>query len=97
MDRWNIAEAKAKFTQVVDSSRDSPQIICKRNKPVSAIVHIDLFSKLMRLGENEKKPTIAQLLDELKDIRQTEDIDIEIPERRDRPNPFEETPDEMAL
>ncbi len=97
MDKWNISEAKARFTRVVVSSRHSPQIICKRNKPVSAIIHIDLFKELMTLKENKEKPTIAQLLDELKGIREAEHMDIEIPARRDRSNPFEETPDEMAL
>ena len=97
MNKWNISEAKSRFTQVVVSSRHTPQIICKRDKPVSAIINIDLFNEFMALKENKNRPTIAQLLDELKVIRNAEQIDIEIPARHDRSNPFEETPDEMDL
>jgi hypothetical protein len=40
--------------------------------------------------EKGQKPTIAELLAELKIIRESEFVDIDIPERRDRPNLFEE-------
>ena len=97
MNEWNISQAKSKFTQMVISSEEAPQIICNRGKPVGAMIHIDLFNELMALREKERKPTIAEMLEELKIIRESEPVEIDIPERRDRPNPFEETADEMAL
>ena len=97
MNGWNISQAKAKFTQVVTSSENAPQIICNRGQPVCAMIQIDLFNELMALREKDRKPTIAEMLEELKIIRQSEPVEIDIPERCDRPNPFEETADEMAL
>lgn len=97
MDKWNISTAKAKFAKLILSSEKEPQIICNRGKPVGAVVQIGLFRELMALKETMEKPTIAQLLDELKTIRQSEPIDIEIPDRRNRRNPFEGDTDEMAL
>ncbi len=97
MNQWNISEAKAKFAQVVLSSGETPQIICNRGKPISAMIRIDLFHELMALRRKSEKPTVAELLDELKDIRRFETVDIEIPLRRDRPNPIEDPSDEMAL
>ncbi len=97
MDQWNISAAKAQFTRVISSSEKEPQIICNRGKPVSAVVHIDLFRELMTLSRKAGKPTIAQLLDELKTISESEPIDIQIPDRQNRQNPFEDEIDEMAL
>ncbi len=84
MEEWSISKAKEKFNQVVSLSEDSPQIICNGDRPVSAVIHIDLFRELMALREKKKKPTIAELLDGLQITRESEPLDIEIPERRDR-------------
>ena len=44
----------------------------------------------MTLKEKVQTPTIAELLAELKIIRESEPVEIDIPARRDRPNRFEE-------
>ncbi len=95
MDYWNISQAKAKFAHLVLSSEKSPQIICNRGNPVSALIHIDLYNELMAVKEREKNPTIAELLDELKAINESEPVEMDIPERKNRPNPFEEEKEEL--
>ncbi len=97
MEQWNISQAKARFTQLIRSSESAPQIVCNRGKPISAMVDIELFNELMALKEKDRTPTIPELLEELKSVRQTEQVDIEVPQRCDRPNPLEDEIDEMAL
>ena len=41
--------------------------------------------------------TIAELLEELKEIQETDPVEIGIPERWNRPNPFEDESVEMDL
>ena len=97
MNEWSISQAKEHFSRIIASSEESPQIIRRRGKPVSAVIPIRLFNELMALRQEKKKPAISELLEELKAIRESEPVEIEIPERRDRPNPFEGEWDDMAL
>lgn len=97
MQKWKISEAKAKLTDLLTSAKKDPQIICNRENPVSAVLDITLFEELMKLRKDHQKPTIAQLLLELDKIKGSEPSEIEITPRRNRPNPFEESADEMAL
>jgi prevent-host-death family protein len=97
MNKWKISEAKAKFTQLIVSSNQSPQIICNREKPISVVMDIRLFEELMALKQKQDKPTIAELLAKLHLINESERVDLEIPSRKDRPQALEEISDEMAL
>lgn len=97
MKDWSISQAKAKFTKVIVSSEESPQIICNRGKPVSAVIHIELFKELLALKDKQRKPTVSELLADLKVLQKTDPVEIDIPERRDRPNPLEDTSNEMDL
>ena len=97
MKKWKISEAKAKFTDLLISCKKDPQIICNRENPVSAVINIALFEELMKLRKSQQRPTIAQLLSELEAINESEPLEIEVPPRQNRPNPFEGSTDEMAL
>ena len=61
------------------------------------MINTHLFEELMELRKKHQKPTIAQLLAELETIKKAKPLQIEIPARQNRPNPFEENFDEMAL
>ncbi len=97
MERWKISEAKAKLTALLTSCIKELQIICNREKPVAAVINVKLFEELMQIKKEEKRPSIAELLDELKSIREIETAEIVIPGRKDRSNSMETAKDEMAL
>lgn len=44
----------------------------------------------MTLKEKAQRPTIAEFLAELKIIRESEPVEIDVPERSNRPDRFEE-------
>ena len=87
MRKWKISEAKAKFTELLMSCENGPQIICNREKPVSAVMSMKLFKELMELRKVRETPTIAQLLTELESIKKIEPDEIEIPMRQNRTTP----------
>ena len=97
MGRWKISEAKAKFTALLGSCRKGPQIICNRERPVAVVIDVKLFDEVMELRKTQEKPSIAELLQELQSIQQSETSEIEMPPRQDRPNSIQEASDEMAL
>lgn len=82
MKTWTSEEAKTRLDEILDFCVLEPQIISKKDKPLGVIIHIALFEDMMKLGE---KPTIAELLEELSEIKKIETDEIEIPERTDRP------------
>ncbi len=82
MKTWTSDEAKTRLDEILEFCILEPQIISKKDKPLGVIVNIAFFEDMMKLGE---KPTIAELLEELREIKKIETDDIEIPERMDRP------------
>jgi len=82
MKTWTSNEAKTRLDEILDFCVLEPQIISKKDKPFGVVVNIAFFDDLMKLRE---KPTIAELLEELREIKKIETDDIEIPERMDRP------------
>lgn len=95
--KWKISEAKAKFTELLKLCKQDPQIICNRDRPIGAVINTNLFEELMELREKNQNPTISQLIEELEAIKKAKPLEIEIPARQNRPTPFEENTDEMAL
>jgi len=97
MRKWKISEAKAKFTEMLSACESVPQIICKRDKAVGVLIPIRFFEELMELKKKHEKPSMADLIEELQTIMESETAEMEIPSRQDRTNPFEEHSDELAL
>ncbi len=97
MNSWKISEAKAKIAVLLQFCKNEPQIICNREKPVGAVISMDLFEELMEYRKQKETPTIAQFLSELELIKEIEPTELEIPCRKNRPTPFEESANEMAL
>jgi predicted DNA-binding antitoxin AbrB/MazE fold protein len=54
------------------------------------------LSKMLSVKEAQK-PTMAELLAQLHEINKLEPVEIEIPARKDRPNPLLEMPDEFFV
>lgn len=55
---WPVAEAKAKFSEVIELAReDGPQTIARRGKPVAVVVSIDEWNR-----KNKRKGTLVEFL-----------------------------------
>jgi hypothetical protein len=52
---------------------------------VAALVDIGLFKELIAF---QQRPTIAELLAELREIQAEDPIELDLPARQDRPNPL---------
>ncbi|MCI0691045.1 type II toxin-antitoxin system Phd/YefM family antitoxin [candidate division KSB1 bacterium] len=81
-----VTDVKDRFAEIVRASLQEPQIVYEQNKPVSVVVDVNLFNQLMNLRARQARPTIAELLDELREIHKSEPVEIEAPTHRDRPN-----------
>jgi prevent-host-death family protein len=46
-DTWQLQDAKARFSEVIKSSAESPQIITVRGEETAVILSMDKYRKLM--------------------------------------------------
>ena len=86
--RWNIAQAKQQFSEVVRHSREEPQLICNRGKAVAAIVDAETFNEFVRWRTRVAAHSLGASFAEFRKICAEEDYELPIPPRRDRENPF---------
>jgi len=61
------------------------------------IIVLPLSMPKMLSVKEAMKPTMAELLAQLHEINKLEPVEIEIPARKDRPNPLLEMPDEFFV
>jgi prevent-host-death family protein len=68
---YSIAEAKAKFSKVIDDSKDHDVIITKNGIPISVVMNYDKFVKLMEFVEEIKDLSLFDLedFDKFKEIQ----------------------------
>ena len=58
MRRWQLQEAKAKFSEVVKlANKEGPQEITMRGQPTAILMSLDDFEKI-----REKKPSLVSLM-----------------------------------
>lgn len=97
MKTWTLSEAQSHFTDVVESCSREPQILATHGQPVAALVDFGLFNEFLHFRETRERPTIKELLAELRRIQMQEPVEIELPERQDRPNSLLEMSDELLM
>lgn len=86
MRTWAVTDVKDRFAEIMHACLQEPQIVYDQNKAVSVVVDINFFNQLMTLRAREARPTMAALLDELREIHKFEPVEVETPTRQDRPN-----------
>ena len=86
--RWNIAQAKQQFSEVVRHSKEEPQLICNRGKAVAAMVDAETFMEFMQWRKREAAHSLGSSFSEFRKICAEENYEFSIPPRRDRENPF---------
>lgn len=88
MQKWELKAAGTDLRRVLEASSVSPQLICEDGKPLGVVIDVLLYEELMSLRSSEKRPTIAELLEELAAIQSKNPVELEISPRKDRYNPF---------
>lgn len=86
--RWNVASAKQRFSEVVHSARDEPQLIFNRDRLVAAVVDAESWQAFQTWQERQRQVSLAEAFDELRRIAVEENYELEVPERLDRTNCF---------
>jgi hypothetical protein len=87
---WKIEEAQEQFLEVVNASGQTPQLIYQRDRFVAAVIRADLFQEFLTWQQQQKRTSLADTFDELRQICIAESYTFEISPRCDRPNPFAE-------
>jgi prevent-host-death family protein len=84
---WTIAQAKQRFSEVVRAAEREPQKIFNRNRLVAAVVDARAVEKLEEL-EARERGSIEDAFAEIRAYCAETGYELEVPERKDRPNPF---------
>jgi pantothenate kinase-related protein Tda10 len=85
---WGIADAKQRFSELIQATLQEPQPIYKRNQLVAFVVEASLFQEFLRWRHQQKHKSIATAFAELREACAEEDIDFETPTRVNRQNAF---------
>jgi hypothetical protein len=88
MKTWTLLEIQNHVHEIFQRGIQEPQLVYDQNTPVAVILDIGVFQELTATRQRQNFPTIAELLDELEQIQQEEPVELELPSRQDRPNPF---------
>lgn len=85
---WKIAEAKQRFSEVVRAAEEEPQWIYNRDHLVAAVVEPETMRAFLTWREGRERPSLADAFAELRKLCAEDQYELEIPDRKDRPNPF---------
>ena len=89
--RWSIAAAKAELSKVVRRAQHEPQVIENRGEPVAVMIGIDEYRR-----DSERRARTATWHGFLERtaamVAETGGIELELPPRTSRPDPFAARP-----
>ncbi|GEM_PF-1615071 len=86
MNTWNLHDIHKHPEEIFYLCTQEPQIVCEQNIPVAIVLDFALFKELAEMKSRIVVPTIAEMLDELDNIKMEELAELEIPIRKDRKN-----------
>jgi len=85
---WSAADARARFSELLHAAGREPQYVSIRGRRVAVLVASEEYEAFDSWRRTRTIPTLAQALDEVARACAEEDYTMEVPLRRDRPNPF---------
>jgi prevent-host-death family protein len=86
--RWNIGQAKQRFSEVVRRAATEPQLICNRNRVVAAVVDAESAERLQVLRRSRSRKSIAAAFEGLRDLTRRQGYRLKTPARTTRRNAF---------
>ncbi|PWU19122.1 MAG: prevent-host-death protein [Candidatus Rokuibacteriota bacterium] len=82
--RWNIGEAKQRFSEVVRRAANEPQLICNRERVVAAVVNADAAANLESIRARASQRSLADAFQECRELLARERYTLKVPTRRNR-------------
>jgi hypothetical protein len=82
--RRNVSEAKQRFSMVVRSAANEPQLIFNRDRLVAAVVHGETLEEFEEWRRQRFSASLGERLAELRQIATEEGYVLTVPERQDR-------------
>lgn len=82
MSDWSIADAKARFSELVLQVREGPQRVTKRGRSVAVMLASDEYARLVRAAERSEHQPMRAFLEAAAKLRAGRDLDLEVPRRR---------------
>lgn len=81
MQTWQVQEAKAQLTKVINDAQNEPQIISKRGIPTAVVISFEEFTELFGQKENivqyfQDSPLYGIDLDVMRDKSLPKEIDL---------------------
>ncbi|HKH46858.1 MAG TPA: type II toxin-antitoxin system prevent-host-death family antitoxin [Thermoanaerobaculia bacterium] len=93
---WKIAEAKQKFSELVNAAESEPQWIYNRDKLVAALVPAEDLREFLEWRRQKQGETLGDAFAELRRICEEEDYALVVSPRHERPNPFPDVLDDLS-
>lgn len=94
---WKIEEAQQKFSELISSAVEEPQLIYNQDKLVAAVVEAELFQDFLAWQRQQRKPSLTDAFARLRQICAEENYTLEVPVREDRRNPFVDSLCDISL
>ncbi|MDZ8261753.1 type II toxin-antitoxin system prevent-host-death family antitoxin [Nostoc sp. ChiQUE01b] len=94
---WRIAEAKQRFSELINAVTKEPQRIYNQNQLVAVVVKAEMFEEFLVWRKQHEKMSLADAFKELRQIAAEEDYILEVPSRQDRPSPFADAIDDFSV
>jgi prevent-host-death family protein len=91
MSRWSIADAKARFSELVLKVAEGPQRVTKRGRDVAVVVTADEYERLQSAADQKRNHPMQAFLEAAANLRGGDDLGLTVPPRRrrkGRPDPF---------
>lgn len=86
--KWSVAEARARFSDLLRKASNEPQEIYNHDRLVAAVIGPESFQELAESNEKAKRRTLRESFAEMRAIMAEEGYRLEIPSRKDRKNVF---------
>lgn len=91
MSDWSVADAKARFSELILQVRETPQRVTKRGYGVAVVIAPEEYERLLRATERAEHHPMRAFLEAADGIRAGDDLGLSLPRRRrahGRPDPF---------
>jgi PHD/YefM family antitoxin component YafN of YafNO toxin-antitoxin module len=93
---WKITQAKRKFSELVHSVLQEPQLIYNRDRLVAVVIEAEAYGEFLAWREVQNQASVANALTELRELCTEENYTLMVPPRQDRNNFFVE-PNELPI
>ncbi len=89
---WQVAEAKAKLSELLDDAAADPQTIERRGEPVAVVLGIEAYRAVTeQLARASAEERMRRFLERCASVRANGGVTLAVGRRVARPSPFEDS------